>query len=532
MTKSAIISVILILLIVGIFLFFEFIPSLRVPILRGDEAKSGNTAICIIKNLATYGDIYIGKRHFPLGCNRHGVLDAYIQAPFICFGGNTLEALRIRPMIIGVFIIIFTFFLGCRLFNPTVSIIASVLIALNPFFRHFVKLGGFFGCSMPLIQIIAVWLFFKYHLTKKPRYFIVTAFVLGVGMNSKGYFIWFILAAFFTWLIIYFPRYRIKLSTFFLALLAFLLGALPVLYYYFKTNFFYKGMMHNVHRIYLGVNNSGILHNLSVTTHYFWRALTNNYVLDKKYFALPVFIFVGFVLFLVIRILTCRPTFFSRNRIIALLALVVIVLINSSFTLTDNKLGHQIIMFPFVQMLISVSLWETIWFLRNIWLRLLFATILFVSIFCYYGKASLVEFQTAKRTLQKINSSEDDQFIAQWLVSNSIYHIGVFFWQTSDIMKFYSGMKIDIKDYGHLYYGELYKIDTLHKQKVFMKIDNFLAKVKTKVFLLLPGKAGDTQEVYKYLVKRAEELQIPLKENRKFFRSRGKLARYELIQIN
>ena len=193
------------LLIIAVFLFiyFESNPSLRIPIIQGEEANSGRLALIVMNDLPDSSEVVFLGRHFPLCIDpKHGALECYILLPFLLLGGATPEALRIGPLLFGAMTILFTFWFAGRIFNPYVGVIAAFLLAINGFFISIVKMGATCGFSMPIFSMASLLLFLKYSKNKKNMYYYLGMFILGLGFNIRGYFIWFIIALFFTGLLL------------------------------------------------------------------------------------------------------------------------------------------------------------------------------------------------------------------------------------------------------------------------------------------------------------------------------------------
>jgi 4-amino-4-deoxy-L-arabinose transferase-like glycosyltransferase len=526
MWKKETMQAAIILLVVGIFLFFQCMPSLEVPALHSDEAKSGAAAISLIKNYPTRADLQLWGRHFPLGIGRHGAIDAYFQAPLLFFTGNTLEGLRITPIIIGVLIIICTYLLGCRIFNPAVGSIAAIFVGLNPFFMKIVKQGGDFGCAIPLFQIFSVWLFLRYHITKKLWYFIGTALVLGLGLNSKGFFIWFILAAVITYFICYYPRHKIPAGSFFLGAACFFLSAAPVGYYYAKINFFGDYGAKNFYKVYSGVNNTGIFSDFSTVIDNFNHALSDNNFSGESSL-LPEFLLIFAVSYLLCKIFLYKKANFSKTRLLGMCLLVLITLFNSAFSFSEHSHGHLFIIFPFFQIFMAASLFEILQdFLPGQIKRVVIFSIV-LSLGVYYLNNLAAKYKQSIKTLEKVRNGFGEVYMTRWLVENSVSKLTVFgAYNIKDILEYCSGLKISLE-----YYWPRNAMDEHSREWNLLTIKRIFNRAKPGEMLLFQDFNCRSLENYGCIEDIARELNVRwsiVKE----FPTLNKTRHYTLIQIN
>jgi len=226
------------------FLIFELHPFVFTSEIKHDEAYGGIGVLKLINNVNSNNDIDILGRHLPLTSTcTHGAIELYMIAPFVYFKGPTLKALRIAPIIGGVLILILTFFLTSKFFNSTVGTLSVVLLASNYFFLNIVKIGTYFGFSIPIFTLTSLLLFFKFYDTTKNSpsknlYFYLGMFVLGLGFNTKGYYIWVLISFWISVSFLYLSYRKFRFKTFFLGLFSCILGGTPIIYYYFKNTYF------------------------------------------------------------------------------------------------------------------------------------------------------------------------------------------------------------------------------------------------------------------------------------------------------
>ena len=377
---------VLLIFSVGWFLFFELRPSLSTPGFTSAEALATLPALFLKHNVATNGDFYLFGRHLVL-CNadwKHGAIESYFMLPFILCKGTTIEAARIVAVLFGVAIIILTFFFGRQFFNVWAGIVAAILLATNTGFMQIIKLGGAFAFSIPFFSLLSLMLFKRYHEKRRAAYFYLGMLVVGLGFNTKGYFIWILCALALYAIAVYLPRYGASKKVLALGVLAFCVGAFPILYAYVKTGYVKDLITKKPFIISTGgINNLHFLHNLTVRIDslntFFLGYEFPNAIANLR--VLPVYAFWLSFIFLVIRLFVFKKTKFSHNAIFFLLFLTCGILLNSSYTFSRFYKEHEYVLFPYFLFIPAVAIIEA-WQNKRKPARLFFI-VLFLALLAY-----------------------------------------------------------------------------------------------------------------------------------------------------
>jgi len=433
------------------FILFEITPSINIPEVRFDEVYLGVKALKLINNLppsASYIN-FLG-RYLPIANSRkHGAMEIYLLSPFIFFG-STLEMLRIGTVLWGVLILLLTYYFCSRFFNPAVGLLSIIFLATNNTFISLVKIGGYYGFSMPIFTISALLFLFKWGETKKNLYFYIGMFLLGLGFNTQGYFIWFIIAFIIGVFSAYFPSNKIKFRTFLSGLVFILLGSVPILYHYFISDFFANFAMENV------ISSRDGVHNLNIFSSLLTRFRDLNYVIGGSYYnyrglkdgynfgiLFSVIFFWFCTLYLSYLIFIKRKTLFTKQRVLFILSVFLLTFIMSAVTFTDHKKGHLYILFPFIQIIMNISIFEMSKSLvkkSGLWKILFFLLVALLIVVnmktSLYGNRNL--------RIEKVKKSKCNiSTITSWLVENKKYRPAVFNPLMEFGPKFYSNLKVN-----------------------------------------------------------------------------------------
>jgi len=377
-------------LLAGLFVFLSCYPSLEIPSINVDEANAGWDALEIIHNIPTQQEVVIFNRHLPLTSQdkKHGALQNYLLIPFIKIWGNTLLAIRICALLLGIIIICLSYWLGYKFFNFPVGAAATFLLVINSWFLTFAKLGFLFGLSMFIFSIAAIISVLIYYNSGKKIYFPLGMFLLGLGFNVKGFFIWQIISLGFLG-ILYRKTLKLKWPDILKGLLIFILGALPILFISLRDNIYLALFKKFSYLTKEGVNNFSFFNNFMVRLRTFhgilqggsdWNLATS---LDASIKFFPIVIFwASFIFLLATSIL--RKTKISWKKVTFLLSLFLCLLSTSAFTFTGLWGFHLFMLMPYAQYIIVLGLWEFGWKQKEKFRRII-STLVLITLVLFYA---------------------------------------------------------------------------------------------------------------------------------------------------
>ena len=412
---------ILMCVVISLFLFFELKPSLETPDISADEGLSYSTTVFLMNNVSEnpfhWKEVVFFGRHYPLTSNgwNHGALESYLIFPAVKIFGIHLWSLRIIPIFFGVLIIILTYAVGSRLFSPAVGLISSSLLALNPFYITAVKLGPSLGFSLPMFSLIALLSLWKYLKTEKNQFLYLTAFSLGVGLNAKGFFVWFIIGFLLSTLFCYWNVLRrIKYKSIGLTALVFFIGAFPALCFYYSSSVMRIVAHSGAHATYLGHDNLRILENLIVRLKQLRFILGGEKWENLFSINFPVVLF-WLSFFYIARLIIFGEMSPEKKQIRHLFLIILFVATTSTFSFTGLWRVHWCILMPYLQFLIAVAMVE-IFKLRNSLSRVFVSTCLILLLTCY---SNLLILRYHQHSLEKKSSGTCSiGALTRWLIDN------------------------------------------------------------------------------------------------------------------
>ncbi|MFA5388673.1 MAG: glycosyltransferase family 39 protein [Candidatus Omnitrophota bacterium] len=505
MKKILLISVVI--AAAALFIFFESSPSLRAPIIQGDEAFTGYTALLLVKNMPDGMGVSLFGRNLPLSTvPRHGALECYILAPFLFFGGVTPEALRTGPLIFGALSVIFTYLFTSRFFNPWVGALAAVLLAINGFFISIIKMGGMCGFSTLIFSLTPLLLFLKFSRSKNNLYFYLAMLILGLGVNTRGYFIWFIIALFLTGLLLYRRHLNIKICS--IGLTCLFIGALPVLYHYSRINFMHDFVLPNLLVAKEeNVNNLDLLANLLRRGEHLSEVLAGRLYDGWQGHSGPVYIFWVCATFIFYRLFAWRKPDFPTRKIVFILSLTAFMFIISNFTLSTLNSGHFILMFPYIQILTAVAIWEIYKSGKLGQKFALFITILLIGLHLNNSISRTGEL----RKEEQLNINNNIYAVTQWLVDNNVKEAVLQEEPFCQGVQFLSDLKLSASAFRrHNCY--------LPEQSIYSSMKDAGHEA---VFVLENDANSNTQRINKYFKIYAKKLQKEIIIAKQFYKSDG-----------
>src|SRR4051794_11167532 len=123
-----------------------------------------------------------------------GALKAYIYAPIFALFGVSPATVRLPAICISMLSLLITFFLARETFNPSMSALLVLVMALDPTFIFLTKLD--FGpiVLMMFFKLLALLFFFRALRTASVVYLWFVVLCCTLGLYDKLNFIWFIVA--------------------------------------------------------------------------------------------------------------------------------------------------------------------------------------------------------------------------------------------------------------------------------------------------------------------------------------------------
>lgn len=392
------------LLALGLF-FVLAVYQLTLPGLHYDEAKeAGINAMQLVQGQPVTAfrgaGLHLMGRTWPLMVQDYiGALNVYLALPFLAVGGITVTALRLLSVSCGLLTLLFLYLLARRWFSARVAAAAVLLLAVNPSFVFWSRQGVFVTNVTLTIFLASLWTLLRAGAEPMGRrrfvWLVVTGFLWGVGLWAKLLFLWGILAAVGVMIMIGVVRWWRKgrppwrTSVHWRAGLvslaglgaALLVGASPLLLYNVQTQGTLLSIIGNLGTSYYGVSNTAFGANLLARLEQVGILLAGNqlWYLGEVYFN-PLASWALFVLLAAVALLSFQlylplapvhtssaptsdgplPPWLAAalpyapaeiRHLLAVLLLVVLIIVQSSFTVSGLFITHFYLILPFFPLL-------------------------------------------------------------------------------------------------------------------------------------------------------------------------------------
>lgn len=361
---------------------------LDLPGLHYDEAKeAGLNAMQLLTGqpVTAFRDatVGIGPWRIPLMVQDYiGNLNALLAVPFLAVGGINTPALRALPIALAALTLVFAWLIARRLRGPLAAGVTALLLAVNPSFVFWSRQGIFVTNITALLLMAALWTGLRWWEARRPRDLILTAFLCGLGIYAKLLFVWAAIALVTVAGGVYLVQRARKrgrplgltLRSVALAAVALIVPLLPLILFNLRTGGTLISIFGHLGQSYYGVDNSAYLPNLLVRlgqietllrSGQFWylgEVLTNpaapRLLAGLLAFALAVWL-VGRK--------WVRPSERAWFTPALPLALLLLVALQSAFTVSDLFITHFAMIAPLPALIAGLAVGEVAAAGRSLW---------------------------------------------------------------------------------------------------------------------------------------------------------------------
>jgi hypothetical protein len=257
--------------------------------------------------------LLIAGRLFPLMTQDYiGAINTYVALPFFWLLGVNLISLRLMAVAVGLITLCLVYRLARDLYGPAAAALAVLLLSANPTFVFWSRQGVFVTSITAAIGLAAALAWLRWWRTGAGRYAIAGAFFFGLGLYAKFLFLWLIAALTLAGLLLgwlsnsrslaprgrrgttgtpapvpqvqarpYTTRSRmaslLERRALVGCLVAFLLGAAPLILYNLQTGGTLRSVGGNLTTSYYGTNNLAFLPNLLERLNQFGAVLSGSH---------------------------------------------------------------------------------------------------------------------------------------------------------------------------------------------------------------------------------------------------------------
>jgi len=410
--------VILVLVLVWFSCFMA--ATIDMPEVDGDEALHGMVMLNFLKKKTSFEHNFrFMGMYFPtMSSKKHGAAEVYLLMPFMLLWGTSLEAMRSGYILWTILAVIMAYYFSSSFFNDRVSAIAVCLLACSYPFLEYMKLGPVFGLTTVFFSLASLACFYNWHTHRQNKYFYLGMFLLAIGYQARGWFIWFILGFLISAFIFYLPRHKIRMKTALAGLGFFILGIYPIAYLYAKTDFIRFAINNIAVTSEFGVNNFNILQNILLRLKHLNSLLAGPSGNGYFFYIYPVLFFWLCLLFLLFVSGNKKEPILVRSRVMFMLILFCATSIFSIFTFTKHREGHLLILFPYIQIIAAMGVYQAFRMAGNKLIKS--AVVLLSALFIFVNIARYCEGYRQLREEKEEKVACSIPILVQWLEDNDI----------------------------------------------------------------------------------------------------------------
>ena len=392
------------------------LPQLNLPGLHYDEAKeAGLNALEMLRaqNVQAFrsAGVQIGPLFLPIMMQDYiGALNVYLALPFLAALGATVTALRLLAVACGLATLLLAWQLGDELGRlagnprPWTGGIAALLLAVSPSFLFWSRQGIFVTNIVVTLAVATVWAVTRWRRSGRAGWLYSAAFLAGLGLWTKLLFVWVLGAlvgvAIVVWVAGKIGRrgketskgkdgkngnegkaetglspqplmpspqtpdptpHTLRPIHWLIAALCFLLGVSPLILFNQQTSGTLNAVFGNLGQSYYGVNNADFFANLSARVGQLVTLLRGDHFwyLGGPFangWAAPLA--AGLITVAVVAAVTTLRRRGQTNAGAVLgmaLLFVVLLVLQSSFTVSDLFITHDAIVQPFLLLLVALA---------------------------------------------------------------------------------------------------------------------------------------------------------------------------------
>jgi hypothetical protein len=224
---------------------------LELPGLNYDETLDAVPAMQVVQDQRVDGFamLRLAGRRWPLMTMSYvGVTTTHLLMPVFAWVGVSVTTLRGTAVLIGLISLLLCYGFLREFFDKRVAAFSILLLAVNPSFVFWSRMGAWVQLPLFPIAIVVLWAAFRWHRQRRPGYLVLSSFMLGLGLGTHIQFLWMWIALLIAWLVLSpwlgtgngwqrwaWPWQQAKPRALILSLLALLLGMAPLLIYNLLT---------------------------------------------------------------------------------------------------------------------------------------------------------------------------------------------------------------------------------------------------------------------------------------------------------
>lgn len=350
---------------------------ISLPGLNHDEALDAVPAMQVVlrQPLDSEGVIDVAGLNWPIMVMPYvGAISTYLLMLTFALLGVGVLTIRLTSLLLGLMTLLLVWGFTREYFDERVAALTVLLLAVNPSFVFWSRMGNYVSWPMLPLALMALWALYRWYRQRGNKYLLVAFFCLGLGLSTKVLFVWYMVALGVAWLCLSsgiepwtgirawaWPLQRTSVRVWVSSILLLVLGSAPLLWYNLRGWGTFRLILGNLTRTQLyGVSNLDVLANLrTVVLGDLCTFLNGDWFVTSigHYAANPVAI-PAMILAMGV-LITCvllNRLAYGKKRVALLGILSVCIIVQSSVTVTGFGANHLVIIWPMPQVLTAVAL--------------------------------------------------------------------------------------------------------------------------------------------------------------------------------
>ena len=309
----------------------------------------------------------LAGRTFPLMVMDYvGTVNTYLALPLFAVLGISVTSVRLLPILLAVLSLILGYRLATKLFDWRVAAFATLLVATDPSFVFFSRMGIHVTSVMTVFALGSLLALLRWGRTGHDRWLGLCGLLLGLGLWAKVLFLWWIVALAIAWIVWRsvgrrseaggsLQKGRMGARGVLILLAGIVAGSAPLWLYNLMSGGTFTSFGRNAVVTDQGVSNLNVIANMATAIDSF------RVLLDGRYFwflgkqlANPLNV-IAFAAAAVGGLLLLRWRREWKAGFALILALIIVIVAESVFTVSGIWATHLYILLPLPQIIVAVA---------------------------------------------------------------------------------------------------------------------------------------------------------------------------------
>lgn len=353
------------------------LKNIDLPALYYDEALDVVPAMQLVQGTpveAVRGaGVDIGGRTLPLMVMDYvGTVNTYLAVPLFALLGVSVTSVRLLPVLLAALSLLLGYRLASRLFDWRVAAGATLLLAVDPSYVFFSRMGIHVTSVMTVFALGSLLAVLRWRDDGRKRWLALGGLLLGLGLWAKVLFLWWIIALAIMWGATTLSsqlaarsasklspapsqRRTLRLSSLLTILAGLLTGALPLIAFNLLSGGTLVSFGRNALVTEHGVNNLDVAGNLAAAVQSFIVLLDGRYFWFMGEQVANRANVVAFAAAVAASLILIRRRPQWRGGLLLIGVLIAVIVAESAFTVSGIWATHLYILLPLPQIMIALG---------------------------------------------------------------------------------------------------------------------------------------------------------------------------------